>query len=60
MTDRVTITVDQGVADVRLNRPDKLNALDHFMLLRVETAQVTDADDGGDEWQPRAKPLAKS
>ncbi|MBO2450970.1 crotonase/enoyl-CoA hydratase family protein [Actinomadura barringtoniae] len=28
MTDRVTVTVDDGVADVRLNRPDKLNALD--------------------------------
>ncbi|GAA2632349.1 crotonase/enoyl-CoA hydratase family protein [Actinomadura fulvescens] len=28
MTDRVTVSVDEGVADVRLNRPDKLNALD--------------------------------
>ncbi|KAB2337988.1 crotonase/enoyl-CoA hydratase family protein [Actinomadura rudentiformis] len=28
MTDRVTVAVDEGVADVRLNRPDKLNALD--------------------------------
>ncbi|MFG2007166.1 crotonase/enoyl-CoA hydratase family protein [Spirillospora sp. NPDC048911] len=28
MTDRVTVSVDRGVADVRLNRPDKLNALD--------------------------------
>jgi enoyl-CoA hydratase/carnithine racemase len=28
MTDRVTVHVDGGVADVRLNRPDKLNALD--------------------------------
>ncbi|GGV44763.1 enoyl-CoA hydratase [Actinomadura cremea] len=28
MTERVTVKVDQGVADVRLNRPDKLNALD--------------------------------
>ncbi|MEU5885114.1 crotonase/enoyl-CoA hydratase family protein [Spirillospora sp. NPDC047279] len=29
MTDRVTVSVtDDGVADVRLNRPDKLNALD--------------------------------
>ncbi|MFC9975318.1 crotonase/enoyl-CoA hydratase family protein [Spirillospora sp. NPDC127200] len=28
MTDRVTVRVEGGVADVRLNRPDKLNALD--------------------------------
>ncbi|MFG2088653.1 MULTISPECIES: crotonase/enoyl-CoA hydratase family protein [unclassified Spirillospora] len=28
MTDRVTVHVHDGVADVRLNRPDKLNALD--------------------------------
>lgn len=28
MTDRVLCTIDDGVADVRLNRPDKLNALD--------------------------------
>jgi enoyl-CoA hydratase/carnithine racemase len=29
---RVTITVDGGVADVRLNRPDKINALDTAMF----------------------------
>jgi len=29
---RVTVTVDGGVADVRLNRPDKLNALDPAMF----------------------------
>ncbi|OLT30057.1 enoyl-CoA hydratase [Actinomadura sp. CNU-125] len=28
MTERVTVKVHEGVADVRLNRPDKLNALD--------------------------------
>jgi enoyl-CoA hydratase/carnithine racemase len=28
VNERVTLTIDQGVADVRLNRPDKLNALD--------------------------------
>lgn len=33
MSDRVTISVDEGgVADVRLNRPDKLNALDPAMF----------------------------
>lgn len=28
MSDRVTCTIGNGVADVRLNRPDKLSALD--------------------------------
>ena len=28
MSDRVTCTISDGIADVRLNRPDKLNALD--------------------------------
>lgn len=28
MADRVLVSIDAGVADVRLNRPDKLNALD--------------------------------
>lgn len=32
MSDRVTVQVDGGVADVRLNRPDKLNALDNGMF----------------------------
>ncbi|GAA3971471.1 crotonase/enoyl-CoA hydratase family protein [Actinomadura viridis] len=33
MTERVTVSVDgDGVADVRLNRPDKLNALDLAMF----------------------------
>jgi enoyl-CoA hydratase/carnithine racemase len=32
MSDRVTVQVDGGVADVRLNRPDKLNALDGDMF----------------------------
>jgi enoyl-CoA hydratase/carnithine racemase len=30
--ERVTISIDGGVADVRLNRPDKLNALDQAMF----------------------------
>lgn len=30
--DRVTIAIEDGVADVRLNRPDKLNALDRPMF----------------------------
>ncbi len=32
MNDRVTISVDQGVADVRLVRADKMNALDEAMF----------------------------
>jgi enoyl-CoA hydratase/carnithine racemase len=32
MSDRVTVSLDAGVADVRLNRPDKRNALDGAMF----------------------------
>lgn len=32
MSDRVVYTLDAGVADVRLNRPDKMNALDPAMF----------------------------
>ncbi|MFC7379321.1 crotonase/enoyl-CoA hydratase family protein [Brevundimonas sp. GCM10030266] len=32
MTERLSIDFEDGVADVRLNRPDKLNALDMAML----------------------------
>ena len=32
MTDRVSVTMDGGVADVRLNRPEKINALDPAMF----------------------------
>ncbi len=35
MTERVTLKVDGGVADVRLNRPDKLNALDADMFVAL-------------------------
>jgi enoyl-CoA hydratase/carnithine racemase len=38
MTDRLTISVESGVADVRLNRPDKLNALDPAMFEGIERA----------------------
>jgi len=36
--DRVTITVEQGVADVRLNRPEKMNALDPPMFEALAAA----------------------
>jgi enoyl-CoA hydratase/carnithine racemase len=32
MSDRVTISLEEGIADVRLNRADKLNALDTAMF----------------------------
>jgi enoyl-CoA hydratase/carnithine racemase len=32
MTERVTVAITDGVADVRLNRPDKMNALDGEMF----------------------------
>lgn len=32
MSDRVTIEISNGVADVKLNRPDKMNALDTAMF----------------------------
>src|SRR2546423_8060611 len=35
MSDRVTCTITDGVADVRLNRPDKLNALDGEMFSAI-------------------------
>ncbi|MCU1455284.1 MAG: enoyl-CoA hydratase/isomerase [Acidimicrobiales bacterium] len=38
MSDRVTITIDAGVADVRLARPDKLNALDLAMFAALVEA----------------------
>ena len=32
MSDRVTVSIEGGVADVRLNRPEKMNALDTAMF----------------------------
>ena len=36
--ERVTVTVERGVADVRLNRPDKINALDQPMFTALRRA----------------------
>ena len=36
--DRVSITLSEGIADVRLNRPDKRNALDNEMFLALARA----------------------
>ncbi len=38
MTDRVTIEISDGVADVRLNRADKMNALDPAMFAGIADA----------------------
>jgi enoyl-CoA hydratase/carnithine racemase len=45
MSDRIKVTVSDGVADVRLDRPDKLNALDPAMFAAlVETADALAGD----------------
>jgi enoyl-CoA hydratase/carnithine racemase len=45
MSDRVRCTVADGVADVRLNRPDKINALDMAMFdALIETGEALKAD----------------
>ena len=38
MSDRVTIAIEDGIADVRLNRPDKINALDGAMFQALADA----------------------
>jgi len=38
MSDRVQISIDDGIADVTLNRPDKRNALDNAMFTAVAEA----------------------
>jgi enoyl-CoA hydratase/carnithine racemase len=45
MSDRVTVAVSGGVADVRLNRPDKLNALDPEMFVAIAEAGARVASD---------------
>ena len=45
MSDRVTCSIDGGVADVRLNRPEKINALDPAMFAAlVEVGEAVKAD----------------
>lgn len=42
-TERVTLNVESGVADLRLNRPDKMNAFDgeQFMALSARISEIT-------------------
>ncbi|MGH7806226.1 MAG: enoyl-CoA hydratase-related protein, partial [Candidatus Binatia bacterium] len=45
MAERVTCTVEGGIADVRLNRPEKMNALDAAMFHAIgETGERLKAD----------------
>ena len=39
-TPRVTLAIAEGVAEVRLNRPDKLNAVDQAMLEEIAAVQA--------------------
>ena len=41
MTERVTIAIVDGVADVKLNRPEKMNALDGAMFQAIADAAAT-------------------
>jgi enoyl-CoA hydratase/carnithine racemase len=43
--ERVSVTIEGGVADVRLNRPDKINALDPAMFAALREASIQLAAD---------------
>ncbi len=45
--ERVSITVEDGIADVRLNRPDKINAIDAAMFTALGEASAALADRSG-------------
>ena len=45
MSQRVSISIENGIADVRLNRPDKLNALDMAMFEALTEAGLSLAKD---------------
>lgn len=45
MTDRITVSIENGVADVRMARPDKMNALDDAMFSAlIDTGERLKAD----------------
>jgi enoyl-CoA hydratase/carnithine racemase len=47
MSDRVTLTISDGIADVRMNRPEKRNALDGAMFQALaETGERLKAEPG--------------
>ena len=45
MTERVLVSINDGVADVRLNRPEKKNALDGEMFDGIRTTVERISDD---------------
>ena len=45
MDDRIRLSIANGVADVRLNRPDRLNALDPAMFVAIADVGARLADD---------------
>jgi enoyl-CoA hydratase/carnithine racemase len=45
MSDRVAVTITDGIADVRLNRPEKMNALDPAMFKALADTSAALADD---------------
>ncbi len=47
MSDRVLLSIVDGVADVKLNRPDKRNALDNAMFLALAEVGERLKDDSG-------------
>jgi enoyl-CoA hydratase/carnithine racemase len=47
MSDRVAVTITDGIADVRLNRPDKMNALDPAMFRALADTSAALADEPG-------------
>jgi enoyl-CoA hydratase/carnithine racemase len=47
MEHRIRLTIEDGVADVRLNRADKMNALDPAMFEAIADAGARLADDSG-------------
>jgi len=45
MSDRVSVSIEDGIADVRLNRPEKLNAIDPAMFMALCDAGRALADE---------------
>jgi len=45
MSDRIVVEVSDGVADVRLNRPDKMNAVDQGMFAALNETSASLAED---------------
>jgi len=45
MNDRIQLNIDQGVADIRLNRADKMNALDPEMFKAIADAGASLKED---------------